>query len=90
MISMGDLPSRESIWEACADEDGFQLSKHGREALGYCGDYWIESARIDSAAKAAAWVYHLSGKSWITTEAIRDLLDLALKNSEKILSPLDT
>ncbi len=39
-------------------------------------DYWIELDRINTHEKLVWWIRHLSGKNWVDTRAIRDLIDI--------------
>lgn len=40
--------------------------------------YWyeIETSRCDTAAKLVDWIAHLSEKVWVTTEHIRQLVEM--------------
>lgn len=75
-----DLERKERLWVARAD--GVALSPRGQAEMCCGGDYFIDRGRVDTAAKAAVWAHHLSDKEWVTKEALRDFLEVALEGAE--------
>lgn len=47
-------------------------------------EYGIENHRINTPEKLLGWIHHLCGKGQVTTEHIRQLIDVAHKNGVNI------
>ena len=64
------------IWTR--DAAGVRITKEGAQILKWSGSYWIDADRIDTPEKVAVWADHLSQKTWMTRQSIRDFLMVSL------------
>ena len=52
------------------------------------GDYYIELSRCDTPEKLIAWLYHLTEKTWVTSEMIHEFLRIVSRECGVAVHPL--